>query len=236
MHAFDVIPGLLAGDVNRAEALAALEHMAQCADCQDELRVAVFAHAALSSARRFAPEVVRHAASATEEPRRSAAPPPDLHTVFAQVRTELAETQAGDRRAGRRRRVMMAAAAVLVAATGTATVVGVTESASTPSGSTIALSAFGVGSHPARATIGDAVVRVDAGALPRLDGRHFYELWLTDATRTHMQSLGGLDDDGRASVTVSPKLLAQYRDLEVSVQPVDRPAYSGTSVLRGSYA
>ena len=237
MHVTEIVPGLLSGDTTREESRSAIEHMRRCADCQDELFTALLAHAALSSANRFAPDIVRI------EPRlragKTAAPAPslpDLAAVFAEVRSEQIDERRTDPRRGHRRRVVIAAAAVLVTGAGTATALRIADAPSHPTPANVALSAFGVGTNSAQATIDDGVVRVDAASLPRLDRRHFYELWLTDTSRTHMQSLGSLDDDGQASVTVSLKLLGQYRDLEVSVQPLDQPAYSGTSVLRGSYA
>jgi hypothetical protein len=107
---------------------------------------------------------------------------------------------------------------------------------STPATRTVALAAFGVGTHGATARVqANGSMRIDAAGLPRLDGEHFYEVWLTDAGRHRMQPIGTIDEDNRAQLTISPPVMAQYSAIEVSVQGVRQTAYSGTSVLRGAY-
>ena len=76
---------------------------------------------------------------------------------------------------------------------------------------------------------------VDATKLPRLDSDHVYELWLTNGSRTHMQSVGLLGNDNTAEFTVSSKSLTQYDNFEVSVQRTNQTQYSNISVLRGAY-
>jgi Anti-sigma-K factor rskA len=111
-HISDDLPRLLTGDATRDEVLAAAEHLRTCTDCQHELVSAVVAHASLTSAYRFAEQVVapdrdvtppegpstepsgRHAADAAEESAteqedtRSTPPLPDLSGLFAQVRAD----------------------------------------------------------------------------------------------------------------------------------------------------
>jgi hypothetical protein len=235
MHISEDLPRLLTGDASREEALSAAAHLRSCPDCQDELISAVLAHAALSSAHRFAPEVV--APKEAAEPTDAAEPPlmPDLAEVFRTARAEAAEPRRPAGRRRLRRGVLVGVAAAAVVAGGATAVVETTGSAPVSSSRSIALAPFGAGTHSATATLSGTTMRVDAAALPKLDAQHFYELWLTDAARKHMQSLGALGDGNRSSLTVSPKVWDEYSAIEVSVQPVDQPAYSGTSVLRGSY-
>lgn len=232
-HVSDDLPRLLSGDATHDETLAAAGHLRSCPDCQHELVSAVIAHASLSSARRFAPEIV---APRTPDSGDEQAPPlPDLSDVFAAARHEAATAT----HARQRRRVVLGVAAAAVLASGIG--IGAAQlqgSDSHQSGSrTLALAPFGVGTHAARATVADAgTMRIDATSLPKLDARHFYEVWLTDPARTRLQAVGSLSTSNSAVLTVSPNVMARYSAIEVSVQRVNQTSYSGTSVLRGSYA
>lgn len=57
-HISDELPRMLTGESNRDAVLSAAEHLRTCVDCQHELVSAVVAHASLTSAQRFAPEIV----------------------------------------------------------------------------------------------------------------------------------------------------------------------------------
>jgi hypothetical protein len=135
----------------------------------------------------------------------------------------------------RRRWLIAAAAAVVLAAAGV-TVAETVGGNSEAGARTVQLAAFGVGAAPARATITqDGSMHIDATSLPHLDAEHFYEVWLTNRSRTQLQAVGSIAEDNKAVLTIAPTLMAQYRAIEVSVQRVNQTAYSGTSVLRGSY-
>ena len=233
-HLTDEIPRLLTGDATRDEVLIAAAHLRSCPDCQQELVSAVVAHASLTSARRFAPEMVAaDGVGPAEEP---AGPLPDLSAVFAQARAE-ADARPAAPRAHPRRRLRLAAvaaAAAVVVGGGTAAIVATTSSSSAPA-TTVALQAFQAGRQPATAKIVGPTMRIDASQLPRLDRSHFYEVWLTDARRTRMQSLGAIGNDNRAELTVPLNVMAHYSAIEVSVQKTTQTDYSGVSVLRGSY-
>jgi hypothetical protein len=84
-HLSDDLPRLLTGDASRDEALAAAAHLRECPDCQQELVSAVVAHAALSSARRFAPRMAAPAEPAEPAVEPAPADLPDLSAVFAKV-------------------------------------------------------------------------------------------------------------------------------------------------------
>ena len=215
-HLSDDLPRLLSGEATRDEVLTAAAHLRTCPDCQQELVSAVVAHASLTSAKRFAAELVTH-----REPVL-----PELGAVLTEARRETAQ---------RRRRRLAAAAVAAVLVTGAGVTIAETVGSGSPAGRTVALAAFGVGTHPGSATIGATTMRIDATALPRLDARHFYEVWLTDPARSRLQAVGSIGNGNRAQLTVSPKVMSQYSAIEVSIQGLRQTAYSGTSVLRGSY-
>jgi hypothetical protein len=243
-HISEELPRLLTGEAPRDVVQAAGSHLRTCADCQQELVSAVVAHAvsavvahaSLTSAKRFAPEVITPrgvAAAAAADP----VPLPDLSAVFAQVRDE-AEHERPARRRSRRPLYAVAAVAagVVVGTAGTALVNNLADNP--PAGRSVALAAFDTGTTTAKVTVEDnGQMRVDAASLPRLDARHRYEVWLTDRARRHMQPIGWIAPSGKATLTVPTNLMSNYSDIEVSVQRVDAPSYdySGTSVLRGSY-
>jgi len=227
-HFVDEIPRLLTGEATRDEVLAAAEHLRGCPDCQQELVSAVVAHASLTSAQRFAAEVVAPAHDDAEP----AGPLPDLSDVFAQVRRE-----AGSSAVGRRRwRVAAAAAAAAVVIGGTTVaVVEMNDSGGSLPATNVALAPFHDGTRPAEVTVRGSTMKVDATRLPRLDAQHFYEVWLTDKGRTAMWPLGAIGRDNRAQLPVPASVMARYAAIEVSVQRSNQTGYSGVSVLRGTY-
>ena len=244
-HITEDIPRLLTGEANRDAVLAAAEHLRSCPDCQQELVSAVVAHASLTSAHRFAPEIVApHGADGPDGAHRldedadgtdvPALPP--MTSMFEQIRDEAEAANRKKQAAPRRRLLAVAAAAVILVGGGVAIAEVSTSSTSAPSKQAVALTAFDRGHQQADVTIiGDRKVSIDAAKLPRLDSNHVYELWLTDGARAHMQSVGLLGNDNTASFTVSSKSLTHYDNFEVSVQRTNQTAYSGISVLRGAY-
>lgn len=245
-HLTDEIPRLLTGEANREVTLAAAEHLRTCVDCQQELVSAVVAHASLTSAQRFAPEIVtrpHEPAHSADDERPRPGPLPDLSAVFAQVRREVEEDNADVDAKGttqarpttRRTRYLAVAAAAVVAAGAAGGIYAATSGDNTPATRTVALSAFDQGTTSATARIGDGTVELTATSLPRIAGKR-YEVWLTDTKRTKMQPIGWISANGTARFTVPNAMMRQYNDLEVSVQNArsDSYQYSGTSVLRGA--
>ena len=244
-HITEDIPRLLTGEANRDAVLSAAEHLRSCPDCQQELVSAVVAHASLTSAHRFAPEIVappglddhlarlHHDTDASDE---GPALPP-LTSMFDKVRQEAEQASARTRSAPRRGRLLaVAAAAVIIVGGGAAIAEVATSSSSSSNQHTVALTAFDQGHNQGDVTIvGDRKVSIDATKLPRLDRNHVYELWLTDAARKHMQPVGLLGNDNTADFTVSSKSLTNYDNFEVSIQRTSQTQYSGISVLRGQY-
>jgi anti-sigma-K factor RskA len=260
-HIANELPRLLTGEATRDEVMTAAAHLRTCVDCQQELVSAVVAHASLTSAQRFAPEVVTgfpadlfaerggselSSADLEDEPdvatvERSQIELPDLSAVFAQVRKEAAEPVRKPVAAPRSRtRYLVAAAAAVVVVGGGAAVYFAAGNSSTPShlaGRTFKLAAYDKGTTSATASIAKGgTLHIDAADLPQQSGKR-YEVWLTNDGRTKMQPVGWLDAKGTAAMTVPEDLLGKYSDLEVSVQDVNASdyAYSGTSVLRGYY-
>ncbi len=232
-HVSDELPRMLTGDADRETVIAAAAHLRTCPDCQQELVSAVVAHASLASAHRFAPEVVAQGDSGIPEKLPETASLPDLSDVFAQARKDaIAKSEPPAR--NRRRLVAIAAAAAVVLGGG-GTIAGIELTSSDSSSRTVQLDAFGVGTHKANITIQDSKIKVDASALPRLDAKHYYELWVTDSERKHMQPVGSIGSDNTAVIPVAAKVMAQYNDFEVSIQKTNQIKYSGVSVLRGAY-
>lgn len=236
-HISEELPRLLTGEASRDAVVDAAAHLRECADCQQELISAVVAHASLTSAQRFAPEIMQGARADLPAEVESALP--DLSAIFAQARQEAASPVVRARQRARRvptRALLGVAAAVAVIGGGVGTFAAV-NSGSSNSGQPVALRAFGTGTTSATAAIGAGKVTLNATSLPKLAGKR-YEVWLTNSARTQMQPIGWIGVDGKASLTVPSDLMARYSDIEVSVQPVASSAYtySQISVLRGAYS
>lgn len=239
-HVSEELPRLLTGEAPRDVVLAAASHLRTCVDCQQELVQAVVAHASLTSAHRFAPEILSDQptenADTTDVPGREK-PLPDLSAMFAQVRDEA--TAPTRLHASRRVRygLVAAAAAVVVGGGSYAVITNTGGSDSGTSTQTVALQAFDAGKTPATVTVrSGGRMDIDAASLPNLDSQH-YEVWLTDERRTDMQPIGWIGSDGKATLTVPGNLMKKFSDIEVSVQDLGKNnySYSGTSVLRGAY-
>jgi hypothetical protein len=245
-HVFDELPQVLTGEADRATVSAVATHLRECDDCRDELIGALVAHAALASSVKFAPELVRPdlagktIATVSEFPAA-----PDLTALFAQVRAEAeaepvvtagAHRNRSDHRP--RRTWLVAAAAAVVLALGGGAVYAATGHNSGPSSRTLALSAFDQGTTPASAKLtSNDQMTIDASSLPALANGSYYEVWLTNPARTSMAPVGVLDADRKASITVPDSEMSTYAAVEVSVQDTAGVgAYSGHSVLRGSYS
>lgn len=236
VHISDELPRLLTGEASRDAVFEAAAHLRECADCQQELVSAVVAHASITSAHRFAPEIVhsdRAEVSLAED-----APLPDLSTIFAQVREEATAPAPRVRHLphANRRVLLGAAAAVVLVGAGVGSFLAVDGGSSSP-GQSVALAAFQTGRTPGSARINGSTITVNATSLPAQAGKR-YEVWLTNQQRTEMQPIGWIAGNGTAKMTVPTDLISRFSDIEVSVQPVASPdyLYSNVSVLRGAYS
>jgi hypothetical protein len=237
----DELPLLLTGEASREVVLDAAAHLRSCTDCQQSLVLAVVAHASLTSAQRFAPEILgtRSGPAATEDASTESGSEhelPDLSSMFAQVREEAAPPPSRPG-AHRLRYGLLAAAAAVVVGGGSYAVVNSSNDGSASAGQTVALQAFDRGTTPATVRLrSSGQLQIDAATLPNLSSKH-YEVWLTNGGRTEMQPIGWLNSDGKATLTVPDNMMKRFTDIEVSVQDIAAGdyTYSGTSVLRGSY-
>src|SRR4051795_3119300 len=137
-HLSDDIPRLLTGDASREEVLAAAEHLRSCPDCQQELVSAVVAHASLTSAHRFAPDIMAADPDISEDA--SVGPLPDLSAMFEQVRSEAAVAPAAPAAGVRHRRLIAGAAAAAVVLGGGGVVIAETVGSSSSDSSVVTVS------------------------------------------------------------------------------------------------
>ena len=235
-HISDELPRLLTGEASRDAVFEAAAHLRECADCQQELVSAVVAHASITSAHRFAPDVVH--GDRAQEPTSGEPDLPDLTAIFAQVRQEAAAPVQRVRHlpSVSRRALLAAAAAVVLAGAGVGSYLAVGNSSGSH-GESVALAAFQSGSKPGSARIDGTRISIDASSLPTVAGKR-YEVWLTNQSRTQMQPIGWVGPNGTANMTVPTDLISRFSDIEVSVQPVSSAdyLYSNVSVLRGAYS
>jgi anti-sigma-K factor RskA len=224
-HISDDLPRLLTGEASRDETLAAAAHLRACPDCQQELVAAVVAHASLSSAHRFASEVV---APPLPEVQAEPAALPDMSAMFAKVRDEAAHQQPAHRR--RRALIAVAAAAVVATAVGVTVAQTVGDSTNPPAAQNLLLKSP---EGSAKVTITGDRMHLDATSLPKLDAAHQYEVWLVAATR--LRPLGYLGGDRTADLTVPAPVMAQYSGVAISLQKNTQVEFSGDVVVRGNY-
>ena len=232
-HVFDELPLLLSGEADRDTVMNAAAHLRECADCRQELVSALVAHASLTSAQRFAPELAATGDDREPTAGETALAMPDLSAVFAQARSDAAATAQRVQRSRHRNRIVAAAAAVVVVGGGIAGGLLATQSPG-PAQRTVRL----VGATHVSATatlIGGDHMRIDATGLPALGPRRQYEVWLTNPAGTAMQSVGFIGPDRRADISVPAPLMGRYQDIAVSVQGISQTKFSGKVVLHGSY-
>jgi hypothetical protein len=232
-HISDDLPRLLTGDATRAEALAAAEHLRTCPDCRQELVSAVVAHASLTSARRFAPEIIAPAFGAGDEETPNGRLP-DMSAMFAKVREEAAPVT---RKLRRRRWLVAAAAAVILAGAGVT--IAETVGSGSPSHSvaqTVQLQPVGDIRASVEATISGGKLHIDARSLPELDASRQYEVWLADSTGAKLRPVGYVGNDRTADLPVAATVMSEYSYIAISIQKTDQVAFSGDMVVRGHYA
>jgi Anti-sigma-K factor rskA len=236
-HISEDLPRLLTGEAARDEVLAAAVHLRSCPDCQQELVSAVVAHASLTSAHRFAPQLVTPPTPVDEADLAPDAQLPDISAVFAKARAEAVDAARPASRT-RRRLLTVAAAAVLAAGVGVtvAETVGGSSPAKVSAAQTVVLRPVGTNSGTVRATVEAGTMRVDASALPTLAASRQYEVWLTDRAGSRLRALGYIGTDRTAALPVPAEVMAQYVSIAISIQRTDQAEFSGDLVARGYYA
>jgi hypothetical protein len=227
-HPYDDLPGLLFGELNRAQVTAVSDHLATCDDCRRELAVLAATSASLRATARNAqmlPEAVPGVAAAEGTP---AVQP---HRV-----------DRGTARPGRRRRPLIGLAAALALALVAAAVLLWTGPLRPDRpGGTVPLAGVGAVAASGQASMagddGDRRMTVTTDDLPALRPGQYYEVWLLDPNAGTVFPVGVLPPDGEARFTLPASVVGRYQAIDVSLEADDGdPAHSKHSLLRGRYA
>jgi hypothetical protein len=227
-HPYDDLPGLLFGELNRAQVTAVSDHLATCDDCRRELAVLAATSASLRATARNAqtlPEAVLGVAAAEGTP---AVQP---HRVGR-----------GTARPGRRRRPLIGLAAALALALVAAAVLLWTGPLRPDRpGGTVPLAGVGAVAASGQASMagddGDRRMTVTTDHLPALRPGQYYEVWLLDPNAGTVFPVGVLPPDGEARFTLPASVVGRYQAIDVSLEADDGdPTHSKHSLLRGRYA
>jgi anti-sigma-K factor RskA len=211
-HPYDELPGLLFGELDRAEVMAVSDHLADCDDCRRELAVLAATSASLRATAR--------------QPRPATAPDP----------APAAKAPA----AKRWRRPLVGLAAALAVAVAAVLWSGGTLGPDRD-GRTVLLAGVGAAAASGRATMagdgGDRRMTLTADDLPALDPGQYYEVWLLDPDAGTVFPVGVLPPDGEARFTLPATVVGRYQVIDVSLEADDGdPTHSKRSLLRGRYA
>jgi Anti-sigma-K factor rskA len=217
-HPYDELPGLLVGELNRAEVMVVSDHLAGCDDCRRELAVLAATSASLRAAARQ-PEPAR---AGEEVPAAPPATPPA--------------------RPGWRRGPLAGLAAALALAVAAAAVLwaGGLWRPDRPD-RTVPLAGVGAVAASGRASMAgagdDRQMTLAAEDLPALRAGQYYEVWLLDPGAGTMFPVGVLPPDGEGRFTLPASVVGRYQVIDVSLEADDGdPSHSRRSLLRGRYA
>jgi hypothetical protein len=229
-HPYDELPGLLLGELNRAEVTVVSNHLATCDDCRRELVVLAAASASLRATAHQA-----EAVAAAGEVTGPAGPAGGERPVGPAVQPGPAA------RAGWRRRPLLGLAAALALALVAAVVLWTGPLRPGRSASTVALAGVGPVAASGQASMagdgGDRRMTVTAAGLPALGPGQYYEVWLLDPASGTVFPVGVLPRDGEARFTLPASVIGRYQAIDVSLEADDGdPAHSKRSLLRGRYA
>jgi hypothetical protein len=227
-HPYDDLPGLLFGELDRAQVTAVSDHLATCDDCRRELAVLAATSASLRATARDAqalPEAAPGVAAA------EGAPAVGPHRVGRSTA-----------RPGRRRRPLIGLAAALALALVAAAVLLWTGPLRPDrSGGTVPLAGVGAAAASGQASMagddGDRRMTVTTDDLPALRPGQYYEVWLLDPKAGRVFPVGVLPPDGEARFTLPASVVGRYQAIDVSLEADDGdPTHSKHSLLRGRYA
>jgi len=237
--------GLLTGELDRDETVAAARHLETCQDCTRELVELTVAHAALRSSVRVDRILGEQPEPSGAEPPadlRDAEPLPPLPAEPEETAAAIPEGSVERARRGAPGRGWWrwAAAAVVASILVTTAAVAMVARRGTPTSPVVSAPLHAVGG-PARASGSVAVfaqgstrtLRVAARQLPAPAAHDFYEVWLLDPATQKMLAMGVLSPTGRGQYSVSADIMGGYSAVDISLQANDgNPAHSDTSVLR----
>jgi len=239
-HPYDELPGLLFGELNRAEVTVVSDHLAGCDDCRRELAVLAAASASLRA--------TAHQAQAVDSPEQVSTGPASVPhrgtepgTGSLEAAPAAATPDAG--RAGRRRRgpLLGLAAALALALVAAVVLVWAGPLGRDRSASTVPLAGVGAVAASGQASMagdgGDRRMTVTAAGLPALRPGQYYEVWLLDPATGTVFPVGVLPRDGEGRFTLPASVVGRYQAVDVSLEADDGdPAHSKRSLLRGRYA
>jgi Anti-sigma-K factor rskA len=214
-HPYDELPGLLVGELNRAEVMVVSDHLAGCDDCRRELAVLAATSASLRAAARQ-PEPAR---AGDEVPAAPPATPPA--------------------RPGWRRGPLAGLAAALALAVAAAAVLWA--GGLWRPDRTVPLAGVGAVAASGRASMAgagdDRQMTLAAEDLPALRAGQYYEVWLLDPGAGTVFPVGVLPPDGEGRFTLPASVVGRYQVIDVSLEADDGdPSHSRRSLLRGRYA
>jgi len=246
-HPYDELPGLLFGELNRAEVTLVSDHLDGCDDCRRELAVLAAASASLRA-------TAHQAQAAPAAVAGVVAGDPVPGVAAAQEAPSPAGPAAGERpagpamlawppaRPGRRRGPLVGlAAATALALVAAAVLLWTGPLRSGRPSSTVALAGVGAVAASGQASMagdgGDRRMTVTSAGLPALRPGQYYEVWLLDPDRGTVFPVGVLPRDGEGRFTLPASVVGRYQAIDVSLEADDGdPAHSKRSLLRGRYA
>jgi hypothetical protein len=225
-HPYDDLPGLLFGELDRAQVTAVSDHLATCDDCRRELAVLAATSASLRATARNAQALSEAVPGVAAED----APAVQPHRVGR-----------GTARPGRRRRSLIGLAAALVLALVAAVLLWTGPLRPDRAGGTVPLAGVGAVAASGKASMagddGDRRMTVTTADLPALRPGQYYEVWLLDPKAGTVFPVGVLPRDGEARFTLPASVVGRYQAIDVSLEADDGdPAHSKHSLLRGRYA
>jgi hypothetical protein len=241
-HPYDELPGLLFGELNRAEVMVVSDHLAGCDECRRELAVL----AATSASLRAAARQSQPAAAGATAPAGAVDSPEHPDSGSATLPLRGAEPGAGSvpgARSGRwRRGPLIGLAAALALAVAVAAVLW-TGGLWRPDRPDRTVPLAGVGAVPASGQASmagagdDRQMTVAAEDLPALRAGQYYEVWLLDPDAGMVFPVGVLPAGGEGRFTLPASVVGRYRVIDVSLEADDGdPTHSKRSLLRGRYA
>jgi hypothetical protein len=230
-HPHDELPGLLFGELNRAEVVAVSDHLAACDDCRRELAMLAATSAALRATARATARATQPAPAPAEES------VPGAPAGTAPEAPALPITRLGRRRGSL---VGLAAAAVLVVVA--AVVLWSGGLFRVDRGDrTVALAGVGAVAASGEASMsgegGGRQMTVSVEDLPALRPGQYYEVWLLDQEAGTVFPVGVLPPAGEGRFTLPASVVGRYQVIDVSLEADDGdPSHSKRSLLRGRYA
>jgi Anti-sigma-K factor rskA len=236
-HVSDELPGLLAGESDRATTFQVAAHLRVCPECTDDL----ITIAAVTGALRFA-ERAERTLNPTPAPSLSPvlAPTVDLGPEPDEIPKKVAVIVRADHARKWRQRVTAAAAAVILLVVGG--LIGTQLDRTNTPHTSVSVQARlqpvhappGVGGRiQVAATGATRQLEVHTAGLPAAPPNHYYEVWVFNPATLKMLPMGVLGPSGQGQYQIAAPIMAGYSAVDISLQTNDgNPAHSNVSVLR----